>query len=294
MQTNINLLYPSGWSDYELIDSGNGIKLERYGPYIFVRPAPQAIWHPNLEEKVWQSANGIFKAGREESGGHWQFKQPLPDSSWIMGYKDLKFAAFTAGSRHMGVFPEQACHWDWIAQKIVNAQRPVQVLNLFGYTGIASLAADQAGAKVTHVDASKKTVHLAQHNQALSGLTDHPIRWIIDDAIKFVRRESRRQVKYDGLIMDPPKFGRGPKGEVWEFFKLMPYLLENCQSILSDNPLFIVITAYALQASALSLYYSLKPLIEKFCGELSCGELALQEKSSKRVMSLAIYARWNS
>lgn len=294
MQTKINLLCPREWTDYELIDSGNGIKLERFGPYIFVRPAPQAIWLPNLGGKDWQNANGVFQAGREESGGYWLFKQPPPDSSWIMEYKDLKFSAFTAGSRHIGVFPEQACHWDWITQKIENAQRPVQVLNLFGYTGIASLAAVRAGAKVTHVDASKKTVQLARYNQALSGLTDYPIRWIIDDAIKFVRRESRRQVKYDGLIMDPPKFGRGPKGEVWEFFKLLPYLLENCLLILSDNPLFLVITAYALQASALSLYYSLKPLTERFSGELSCGELALQEKVSERLMSLAIYARWNS
>lgn len=294
MQTKINLLCPSGWGNYELIDSGNGVKLERYGPYTFVRPAPQAIWLPNLDEKEWQNADGVFQPGHEESGGHWQFKQPLPDSSWTMEYKSLKFSAFTSGSRHMGVFPEQASNWDWIADKIENAQRSVQVLNLFGYTGIASLAAVKAGARVTHVDASKKTVQIARHNQALSGLSDHPIRWIIDDAIKFVQRESRRKVKYDGLIMDPPKFGRGPKGEVWEFFKLMPYLLENCQFILSDHPLFIVITAYAIQASALSLYYSLKQVIQKYGGELSCGELALKEKSGERVMSLAIYTRWNS
>jgi 23S rRNA (cytosine1962-C5)-methyltransferase len=209
-----------------------------------------------------------------------------------MGYKGLKFRAQLGGSRHVGVFPEQAVHWDWMAKLIRDRNRPTFVLNLFGYTGLATLAVAQAGASVTHVDASKKSVTRARENQVLSRLEDRPIRWIVDDVIKFVQREARRQVHYDGLILDPPKFGRGPKGEVWECFDMLPGLLQSCREILSDQPLFIVITAYAIRASALSLFYSLEEMMRGVKGTIEAGELVAEERSAGRKLSMAIYARW--
>jgi len=290
----LQLLVPSEWTDYELLDSGNGLKLERYGPYTFVRPAHQAVWRPALPSKDWEAAHAVFQPTREESGGHWRFDKPVQPPSWKMRYKNLTFRVQTTAARHMGVFPEQAPHWDWSADLIRASQRPIQVLNLFGYTGVATLAAAQAGARVTHVDASKKSVKWAKENQGLSKLNDRPIRWIVDDALKFVRREERRGNHYEGLILDPPKFGRGPKGEVWEFFELMPNLLEACHAVLSPKPLFIVITAYAIQASALSLYYGLQEVMAGFGGTISAGELALSERSAGRLISTAIYARWEA
>jgi 23S rRNA (cytosine1962-C5)-methyltransferase len=289
----IELLTAPNWQDYALLDSGNGLKLERYGPYTFVRPEPQAVWHPCLKESQWREAHATFHATQEESGGHWQFNKTI-EPSWIMQYKKIKFRVQTTGGRHLGVFPEQAAHWDWMENKIRAAGRPIHVLNLFGYTGLASLVAAQAGARVTHVDASKKAVAWARENQALSNLNDRPIRWIVDDALKFVLREGRRQARYEGLILDPPKFGRGPKGEVWEFFKLMPALLHACQHILSEKPLFVILTAYAIRASALSLYYSLRETLADHGGIFSAGELALMEHSAGRVISTAIYARWSA
>jgi len=218
------LLSAPDWSDYALLDSGNGAKLERYGPYTFIRPEHQAVWKPALPETEWQAAHAVFQPTSEESGGHWQFRKNV-EPSWIMRYKGLKFQAHASASRHMGVFPEQAAHWDWMAETIQQARRPVRVLNLFGYTGLATLAAAQAGAQVTHVVASKTAVALARSNQSLSGLDERPIRWLVDDAFRFVRREVRRQSQYDGIILDPPKFGRGPEGQVWEFFEGLPSLL---------------------------------------------------------------------
>jgi 23S rRNA (cytosine1962-C5)-methyltransferase len=279
------------WVDYELLDSGNGSRLERFGPYTFVRPEHQAVWKPGLAEERWKSAQGVFHATSEESGGRWEFRKPVK-SPWEMRYKGLRFLAQTMNSRHLGVFPEQACHWDWISNQVSTAGKPLRVLNLFGYTGLATLAAAQAGAKVTHVDASKKSIAWAQENQELSGLSTKPIRWILDDALKFVQRESRRKAQYDGLILDPPKFGRGPKGEVWEVFDMLPELLENCRAILSPEPRFLVITAYAIRASALSLYYAVDDMMGSFSGSLETGELVLKEKSKKRLLSTAIFVRW--
>jgi 23S rRNA (cytosine1962-C5)-methyltransferase len=199
----------------------------------------------------------------------------------------------TTPGRHLGVFPEVAAHWDWCAELIRGAGRPIKVLNLFGYTGLASLAAADAGASVTHVDASKKSTAWARENQALAGLGDKPIRWIVDDALKFVQREARRGARYDGLLLDPPKFGRGPKGEVWEVYKSLPELLENCRAILSERPLFTVVTVYAVRASAVHLYYSLQELMHKFNGKLDAGELVTREKSAGRLLSHAVYVRWS-
>lgn len=287
------LLSSQDWRDYELLDSGGGQKLERYGPYIFIRPEHQAIWKPSMGEKKWSEADAIFQPTGEESGGYWKFNHPIVDH-WIMQYKALRFQVQASPSRHMGVFPEQALHWDWIKEKILQSRREVHILNLFGYTGLASLAAAQAGARVTHVDASKKAIQWARLNQSLSGLQDRPVRWLVDDVVKFVRREIRRGVKYDGIILDPPKFGRGPSGQVWEYFEAMPELIQNCRILMSEQPLFILITAYAIRASALSIYYALSEIISRDTGNLSAGELVLQEKSRGRLLSMAIFARWAS
>src|SRR5512138_2706497 len=226
------LLESARWKDYALIDSGDGLKLERFGKYVFVRPESQAMWKRSLE-KEWKNADAVFQPTGEESGGHWDFKKKV-DEQWNMSYplsarldyasaqRGITFKAMTTPGRHLGVFPEVAAHWDWLSELIAGAKREINVLNLFGYTGLASLAAAAVGAKVTHVDASKKSVNWARDNQALSILDDKPIRWIVDDAVKFVQREARRGAKYDGIILDPPKFGRGPKGEVWEVYKSLP------------------------------------------------------------------------
>jgi len=279
------------WQDYELIDSGDGYKLERYGKYILKRPEPEAIWRPALPEKDWNSVSATFKPGNEENGGHWETRKPL-DERWQMNYRDLKFWVQLSASRHVGVFPEQASQWDWLSEQIRGAGRPVQALNLFGYTGLATLAAASAGARVTHVDASRKVIGWARENQDLSGLAERPIRWIIDDALKFIQREARRGNRYDGLILDPPKFGRGPKGEIWEFYKLLPELLAACRQVLSPQPTFVVLTAYAVKASALTLHYAVSEVMQRFGGQTEAGEVVLQEASAGRLLSMAIFARW--
>lgn len=296
--SEITLSASPDWEDYELLDSGNGKKLERYGPYIFVRPEHQAIWSPALSKTKWEAAHATFQTSGGESGGNWEYHQQVKPT-WIMNYKELRFRAHTSGSRHVGVFPEQACHWDWIGEQIINSvslstgSNP-QVLNLFGYTGLATLAAAKAGARVTHVDASKKAIQIGQENQKLSHLENQPIRWLIDDAFKFVKREVRRGSRYDGIILDPPKFGRGPQGQVWEFFESLPNLLQDCRSILSEKPLFIVLTAYAIRASALSVHYALQEMVSSLGGRIESGELILVEKSAQRKLSTAIFSRWSS
>jgi 23S rRNA (cytosine1962-C5)-methyltransferase len=297
MDPSVQLLEASEWADYALMDSGNGARLERFGSYTFIRPDHQAVWQPQLPESTWQEAHAVFKAGREESGGQWELSKHF-DPAWSMGYKGLKFWAKLTNSRQLGVFPEQSSHWDWITQQVNKARRSsssaVNVLNLFAYTGLASLAAAKAGAQVTHVDASKKSIAWARENQELSRLNNRPIRWMLDDALKFVQRESRRGAAYQGIILDPPKFGRGPKGELWECLEMLPVLLQSCQSVLKENPRFVVITAYAIRASALSLYYPLQEMISGLGGSLSVGELVLREESAGRLLSTAIYARWEA
>jgi len=297
------LLESPNWSVYSLLDSGDGLKMERFGPFTFVRPEVQAMWPRALPEKDWAQAHAVFQPTREESGGHWQFKKKVAEK-WKMGYplpplfykdeSELRFWAMTTPGRHLGVFPECAAHWDWTIDLIQNAKRPIKVLNLFGYTGLATLAAAAAGAQVTHVDASKKSVGWARDNQALSGLTEKPVRWIVDDALKFVLREGRRGNQYDGILLDPPKFGRGPKGEVWEIYKSLPNLLEACRQVLSKNPLFVVATIYAVQASALHVGQALEAMMGDFRGNVESGELVTRETSAGRLLSQAVYARWSS
>jgi 23S rRNA (cytosine1962-C5)-methyltransferase len=318
MTPKINLLLSPRWTDYELLDSGDGQKLERFGPYTFARPEVQALWKKALPAEKWQAAHAFFVPAGEESGGHWAFKKPV-DAQWEMSYplaptpspigtggrqsggagvKELCFKAMTTPGRHLGVFPECAAHWDWIAEKIKqktkNKNGQVNMLNLFGYTGLATLAAAAAGAKVTHVDASKKSVTWARENQILSGLGEKPVRWIVDDALKFVERAGRREVKYDGILLDPPKFGRGPKGEVWEIYQSLPEILQACRTVLSEAPLFVVLTVYAVKLPAIHAHAALREMMAGFGGSLECGELATQEKSAGRLLSQAIYARWES
>jgi 23S rRNA (cytosine1962-C5)-methyltransferase len=294
-------LESSRWKDYVLLDSGDGLKLERFGKYIFVRPESQAMWKRSLKENEWKNADAVFVPTGEESGGHWDFKKKV-DGQWTLHYplpfsnKRLSFKVMTTPGRHLGVFPEVAAHWDWFSELIYHRvhkeHREANVLNLFGYTGLASLAAAAAGAKITHVDASKKSVNWARENQALSGLTDAPIRWIVDDASKFVQREARRGVKYDGIILDPPKFGRGPKGELWEVYKSLPDLLNACRECLSANPLFVVTTVYAVRASAIHVAQALDEMMKGFGGKIESGELVTREQSADRLLSQAVYARW--
>jgi len=289
---SFTLLEATRWKDYALLDSGDGLKLERFGKYVFARPESQAMWKRSLTSE-WENADAVFIPTGEESGGHWDFKKKM-DEKWEMKYGDLRFWIMTTPGRHLGVFPEVAVHWDWFSGLIANARREVNVLNLFGYTGLATLAAASAGAKVTHVDASKKSVGWARENQALSNLTKKPIRWIVDDALKYVQREARRGVKYDGIILDPPKFGRGPKGEVWEVYKSLPNLLEACRQCLSDNPLFVVTTVYAVRASAIHVAQAMDDMMQGFGGKIDMGELVTREQSAGRLLSQAVYARWES
>jgi len=290
---NLTLLESPDWKDYELLDCGDGLKLERFGEYRFVRPEAQAIWDRSLPEAAWRDVHAVFQPSSEESGGHWSFKKPVGDK-WSMSYDGMKFWAMTTPGRHLGVFPELAAHWDWYASLIASAGRPVKVLNLFGYTGLASLMVARAGASVTHVDASKKSVTWARENQALSGLQDKPIRWIVDDALKFVEREARRGAEYDAIILDPPKFGRGPKGEIWEVYASLPALLAACRPILSDSPLFVALTMYAVRASGVHLHQSISAMLRAYNGQTDAGELVTVEKSAGRFLSHAVYARWQA
>ncbi|GAB4565373.1 MAG: class I SAM-dependent rRNA methyltransferase [Anaerolineales bacterium] len=299
------------WQDYELLDSGGGLKLERFGKYTFARPESQAMWSRALPHSEWKNAHGVFIPSGEESGGHWELKKRV-DEKWVMSYPlpplhppksdsdlegqrgVLRFNVMTTPGRHLGVFPEVASHWDFMADSIQKAGTKPNVLNLFGYTGLASLAAAAAGASVTHVDASKKSVSWARENQELSGLGDRPIRWIVEDALKYVQREAKRGVKYDGVILDPPKFGRGPKGEVWEVYKSLPNLLEEIRKCLSDHPLFVIVTVYAVRASAIHVAQAVNEMMKKHKGTLDSGELVTREKSANRLLSQAVYAKWSS
>ncbi len=286
-----SLLEATHWKDYELLDSGDGLKLERFGKYIFARPESQAMWSRALPVSEWNNAHAVFQPTGEESGGHWEFKKKV-DEKWVMEYGPLKFWAMTTPGRHLGVFPEVASHWDFMADSVRTAGSRPNILNLFGYTGLATLAAAAAGAQVTHVDASKKSVSWARENQELSKLGDKPIRWIVDDAVKYVQREAKRGVKYDGIILDPPKFGRGPKGEVWEVYKSLPDLLETCRACLSENPLFVIVTVYAVRASAIHVAQALGEIMKRYKGSIDSGELVTREKSANRLLSQAVYARW--
>ncbi len=285
----MKILSTPGWDDYVLLDSGDGLRLERFGAYRVVRPDPQIIWKPRLSPAEWKKADAIFDSEKKQ----WIIKNHVPEK-WLMHYKDLSFYAKLSPFKHTGVFPEQMLQWDWIVQKLKTAEKQnPKVLNLFGYTGIASLAAAKVNASVTHIDASRPTIGWARENQMASKLTDKPIRWILDDAMKFVQREVKRGVVYDGIIMDPPIYGHGPGGEKWDFNESFPKLLSLCRSILSKQPLFILVNAYAISASCLMLENVLNDYVSDLGGTIEVGELALEEQSAKRLLSTGIFARWS-
>ena len=284
------LILKSQFDDYQLLDSGDGKRLERFGKFVLSRPDPQAIWKSRLSQKDWDLADAIFDRTSADKG-IWRNNDKVP-SQWIIRYKSLSLIAKLTPFKHTGIFPEQAAQWDFIMDKITEANRPINVLNLFGYTGASTLAAASVGAKVTHVDGSKPSVAWARENQKVSGLEDKPIRWIIDDAVKFVEREIRRGNKYDAIIMDPPIYGHGPSGEKWDFNLDFPKLLDNCRQLLSENPLFILVNAYAISSSALMLENVLGDYFKDLGGQIEVGELVLKEENSERLLSTGIFARW--
>ena len=300
----MKILSTSGWEDYELLDTGYGMRLERFGPYRLTRPDPQIIWKPRLSKDQWENADAVFDSEQKK----WIIKNNMPEK-WLLRYKNVAFYAKLSPFKHTGVFPEQILQWEWISSVMVyshlkdqtqrkgiaSTQTPrkdVRVLNLFGYTGIASLVCAAGGATVAHVDASRPTIGWARENQAASKLTDKPIRWILDDAVKFVQREVKRGVRYDGIIMDPPIYGHGPSGEKWDFNESFPKLLSLCRQVLTQKPLFILINAYAISSSSLMLENVLSDYVSDLGGKIDVGELALVEKSAGRLLSTGIFARW--
>lgn len=283
-----------GWSDYALIDSGGGRKLERYGPYTVVRPEPQCLWAPALPAQRWEEADAVFDpASEDEDAGRWRF-MGRPRESWPLGWGEVKFTGRFTAFRHLAFFPEQAANWAWLDEKIRSRGGQPRVLNLFGYTGVASLVMAAAGAAVTHVDASKKAVAWARENAELSGLADRPIRWITEDARKYVAREVRRGSKYDGIILDPPKYGRGPTGEVWRLFEDLPELAGLCAELLSENASFLVLNAYAERISGAALSGLLAEKLAGRSGAIQWGELALVQDGGERQIGMSFYARWSA
>lgn len=280
------------WDDYALLDMGNGEKLEQYGKFVIRRPEAQAMGARLLPQSAWDNADAHFSGDMEEEGpGRWHFKNE-PEETWPMAWQNIKFLGRFTSFRHTGVFPEQAAHWSWMAEQIGKAQKPFKLLNLFGYTGVASLVAAHAGAEVTHVDASKKSIVWARENQALSQLEDRPIRWICDDAMKFVQREIRRGNKYDGILLDPPKFGRGPDGERWDIFEDLPTMLDCCADLLKPDAGFSILTVYAMRASFMGFQELMRETLHGHGGIIEAGELFLREQAGNRALATSLFCRW--
>ena len=279
------------WKDYEVLDTSNGEKLERWGDYFLVRPDPQVLWDTPKKLRQWKKPNGHYHRSHK-GGGQWEFFD-LP-KTWDIQYKELKFHLQPFSFKHTGLFPEQAVNWDWFSDKIRKANRPVKVLNLFAYTGGATLAAAAAGASVTHVDASKGMVNWAKENAQLSGLREKPIRWLVDDCVKFVEREIRRGNHYDAIIMDPPSYGRGPKGEIWKIEDCIHDLIKLCTKILSDEPLFFLINSYTTGLAPAVLTYMLSTELKKFGGHVDSQEIGLPVSSNGLVLPCGASGRWEA
>ena len=275
------------WKDYEVIDTSGGEKLERWGDYLLVRPDPQVIWNTPKQNRGWKKMNGHYHRSKK-GGGEWEFFD-LPEQ-WSISYKNLTFHLKPFSFKHTGLFPEQATNWDWFSDKIRNAGRPVKVLNLFAYTGAATVSAAMAGASVCHVDAAKGMVAQAKENAALSGLADAPIRYIVDDCRKFIEREIRRGNTYDGIIMDPPSYGRGPSGEVWKLEDCIDDFIKLTAKLLSENPLFVLVNSYTTGLSSSAIGYIMKQVFPE--GELECGELMLPVKASGGFLPCGSSARY--
>lgn len=279
-----------GWKDYEVIDSSEGEKLERWGKYILLRPDPQVIWQTEKRDPRWRKLNGHYYRSKK-GGGEWKFFN-LP-KEWKIHYKDLTFHLQPFSFKHTGLFPEQAVNWDWCSAKIREAKRSIRVLNLFAYTGGATVAAAKAGASVTHVDASKGMVTWAKENAELSGLKDAPIRWIVDDCVKFVEREIRRGKEYDAIIMDPPSYGRGPKGEIWKIEEKIYPFIQLCTKVMSKDPLFFLINSYTTGLQPAVLSYMLSTEIQrKIGGVVTADEIGLPVTSNGLVLPCGASGRW--
>jgi 23S rRNA (cytosine1962-C5)-methyltransferase len=284
------------WTDYELLDSGDGKKLERFGEFTLIRLEPQAKWNVALQAQQWEAAHAEFVKTSHGQRGVWKFSKPVP-KRWTMQWKNLEFWVQPSPSGHVGVFPDQACHWDWVDEVTRLAAGPVKLLCLFGHTGLASLAATEAGAAVTHVDASRQAVAWARENQNLSGLSARPIRWIVEDALTFVRREARRGNRYDALVLDPPRFGRGPDGEIWKLEDSLPELLDACGKILSARPVFVLLNVYStvltqarIAKEAERLRSNLQAILGKSGMTVTAGELTIEDGARRRI-SASVFAR---
>ncbi len=278
------------WADYGLVDSGHGRKLERYGRYRFIRPEPQAMWAPAQAE--W-TADGEFVPGADEDGGgRWVFDRPVPAGGWPLAWDDVRFTAQTTPFRHLGFFPDMAPVWTWMRGQVAGVDS-AECLNLFGYTGVGTCAMAAKGVRMVHVDASKKSVEAARGNAKLSGLGDAPVRWIIDDCAKFVAREVRRGRRYDGILLDPPKYGRGPEGEVWKLEEGLPGLIADCRQLLDAQSCFLFLTVYAVRMSALAIEELLRQAMDGLGGTVEAGELAVREGARGLLLPTAIWARWS-
>lgn len=301
MARGTDLLIADDWTDYRLLDSGAGGKLEQVGPFRFVRPEPQALWRPRLPAAAWDNADATFTggAGEDDEGGRWRLRKTLPER-WPMAWRGLHFHSRATPFRHLAFFPEQSVHWRWLEDGLSGRETQPEVLNLFGYTGLASLVAARAGARVTHVDASKKAIGYARENQTEAGLNDAPIRWIADDALTFVKREIRRGRRYDAIILDPPKYGRGPNGEIWRLEEGLAELLSDCFQLLRRDPArpasaagCLVATVYAVRLSYLALLETAREALGADLGLWEAGEMALPHaEGDERLLPTAIFARW--
>ena len=275
------------WADYGLVDSGHGRKLERYGPYRFIRPEPQAMWAP--ANPSWDADGDFIAASDEDGGGRWQLGRNVPRGGWPLKWRDIRFTAQNTPFRHLAFFPDMAAQWDWMRERTGEGD---EILNLFGYTGVGTLALAERGARVTHVDASKKSVEGGKANQLLADLADRPVRWMVDDAVKFAAREVRRERRYHGILLDPPKFGRGPDGEVWRLEEHLPGLITHCRNLLGAESKYLVLTVYAVRMSALAIGELLSQALGDLGGRVEAGEMAVREEARGLLLPTAIFARW--
>ncbi len=286
----LDTLIGEPWADYGLVDSGHGRKLERYGRFRFIRPEPQAMWAPAGED--WRAEAEFVPGSDEDGGGQWRYAQPVPRDGWRLKWNEVSFTAQNTPFRHLGFFPDMAPVWDWMRGRIDGVDA-AECMNLFGYTGVGTLALASKGARMVHVDASKKSVEAARANAALSGLADAPVRWIIDDAAKFVAREVRRGRRYDGILLDPPKYGRGPEGEIWRLEEDLPRLIADCRRLLDERSRFLFLTVYAVRMSALAIGELVRQAFADLPGKVEMGELGVREEARGLVLPTAIWARWS-
>lgn len=288
--SELRTLVGEPWADYALLDSGHGRKLERYGRYRLIRPEPQAMWAPTAP--VWDADGEFVPASDEDGGGQWRWTRPVPREGWPLAWREVRFTAQATPFRHLAFFPDMAPVWDWMRGR-VDGVEAAECLNLFGYTGVGTLALAAAGARVVHVDASKKSVDAAKANAKASELADAPVRWLVDDAAKFVAREVRRGRRYDVILLDPPKYGRGPEGEVWRLEEHLAGLIADARRLLDERSRFLFLTVYAVRMSALSIGELVRQAFADLPGTVEAGELGVREEARGLVLPTAIWARWS-